>query len=69
MHTESNCHVLLIQKDMGNPKMMGALQRAAMNPKAMAAIQDVMSKGTNSINKFARNREVKSILDDLRSIL
>ena len=59
----------LLQKAMGNPKVMAAVQKAAGNPRVMAAVQDVMQNGPGAMKKYENDREVKAILDELRDIL
>ena len=59
----------LLQKAMGNPKVMAAVQKAAGNPKVMAAVQDVMQNGPGAMKKYENDREVKAILDELKGIL
>ena len=59
----------LLQKAMGDPKLMATIQKAAGNPKVMAAVQDVMQNGPGAVNKYANDPEVKSILDQLKGIL
>ena len=59
----------LLQKAMGNPKVMAAVQKAAGNPRVMAAVQDVMQNGPGAMKKYENDREVKAILDELKGIL
>ncbi|KAJ8609076.1 hypothetical protein CTAYLR_010239 [Chrysophaeum taylorii] len=59
----------LMQKAMGNPKLMAAIQKAAQNPRTMAAIQDVMANGPGAVNKYANDPEIRKMLDELKSIL
>ena len=48
---------------------MAAVQKAAGNPKVMAAVQDVMQNGPGAMKKYENDREVKAILAELRDIL
>mmetsp|Transcript_7173 Transcript_7173/g.21884 ORF Transcript_7173/g.21884 Transcript_7173/m.21884 type:complete len:247 (+) Transcript_7173:70-810(+) len=59
----------LLQRAMGKPELMAAIQKAAQNPRTMAAIQDVMQNGPGAANKYANDPEIKSLLDQLRSIM
>ena len=45
------------------------VQKAAGNPKVMAAVQDVMQNGPGAMKKYENDREVKAILDELKGIL
>ena len=47
----------------------GRVQKAAGNPRVMAAVQDVMANGPGAVNKYANDPEIKPILDQLKGIL
>ena len=58
-----------IRRPRCSAQVMAAVQKAAGNPRVMAAVQDVMQNGPGAMEKYENDREVKAILDELRDIL
>ena len=48
---------------------MAKLQKSMGNPKIMAAMEDVQKNGPGAMAKYASDPEIMSLLNDLKEIL